>query len=161
MLLPLSKGKWICLARRTTRRQSLPMVSGKTAMKLKHTLKDAMSLLLRHHGVFSPLECMTRHHLSHALPCTSLECIRSCTMIILIFLKLLVASKTRKQHSLNTSKPILITPWPEKSHTWIVPLCLHGPMGRKNGPSNREGVVSGAFVSLVLPLTNVIYCVHC
>jgi hypothetical protein len=42
------------------------MVNGKTAMKLKHTLKDAMSLLLRHHGVFFPLECMTRHHLSHA-----------------------------------------------------------------------------------------------
>ncbi len=53
----------------------VPMVSGKTAMKLKHTLKDAMSLLPRHHGVFSLLECMTGHRLSHALPCTSLECI--------------------------------------------------------------------------------------
>ncbi len=72
MLLPLSKGKWICLARRTTRRQSLPMVSCKTGMKLKYTLKDAMSLLLRHRGIFSPLKCMTGHRLSHALPCRSL-----------------------------------------------------------------------------------------
>jgi hypothetical protein len=51
------------------------MVSGKTTMKLKHTLKDVMSLLLRHHGIFSPLECMMGHLLSHALLCTSLECI--------------------------------------------------------------------------------------
>jgi hypothetical protein len=51
------------------------------------------------------------------LLCTSLECIRSCIMIMPIFLKLLIASKTKKQHSLNTSKPILITPWPKKSHT--------------------------------------------
>jgi len=49
------------------------MLSGKIEMKLKHTLKDAMSLLPKHDGVFSPLECMTRHRLSHALPCTSLE----------------------------------------------------------------------------------------
>ncbi len=100
-----------------------------TTMKLKHTLKDAMSLLPRHRGVFSPLECMTRHRLSHALPCTSLECIRSCIMIMPIFLKLLIASKTKKQRSPNTSKPILITPWLEKSRTWIFPPCLHGPMG--------------------------------
>jgi hypothetical protein len=35
------------------------------------------------------------------LPCTSLECIRSCTMIMPVFLKLLIASKTRKQRSPN------------------------------------------------------------
>ncbi len=40
-----------------------------------------------------------------------------------------IASKTKKQRSPNTSKPLLITPWPEKSRTWIFPLCLHGPMG--------------------------------
>ncbi len=161
MLLPLSKGERMGLARITTRRRSLPMVSGKTAMKLKHTLKDTMSLLPRHHGVFSLLECMTGHCLSHALPCMSLECIRSCTMIMPVFLKLLIASKTKKQRSPNISKPILITPWPEKTRTWIFPPCLHGPMGRKNGPSDREGVVSGAFILSVLPLANVIYCVHC
>ncbi len=72
---------------------------------------------------------MTGHCLSHALLCTSLECIRSCTMIMPIFLKLLITSKTKKQCSSNTSKSILITLWPEKSHTWIFPLCLHGPMG--------------------------------
>jgi hypothetical protein len=71
------------------------------------------------------------------------------------------SEQNQKTCSLNTSKPILITPWPEKSRTWIFPLCLHGPMGRKNGPSGREGVVSGAFISLVLPLANVISCVHC
>ncbi len=132
-----------------------------TAMKLKHTLKDTMFLLPKHCGVFSPLECMTWHHLSHALPCTSLECIRLCTIIMSIFLKLLIASKTRKQQSPNTSKPILITPWPEKPHTWIFPLCLHGgPMGRKNGPSSREGAMSSPFISLVLLLTNAIFCVH-
>jgi hypothetical protein len=49
------------------------MVSGKTVMKLKHTLKHTMSLFPKHHGVFFPLECMTRHRLSHTLPCTSLE----------------------------------------------------------------------------------------
>ncbi len=160
MLLPLSKGKCIHLAKRTMRRRLLLMVSGKTAMKLKYTLKDTMSLLPKHHGVFSPLKCMTGHRLSHALLCTSLECIRSCTMIMLVFLKLLIASKTRKQCSPNTSKPILITPWLEKSRTWIFPPCLHGPMGRKNGPSGREGVVSGAFISSVLPLVNDISYVH-
>jgi hypothetical protein len=72
------------------------MVSSKTMMKLKHTLKDVMSLLLRHRGVFSFLECMKGHRLSHALSCTSLECIRLCTMIMLVFLKLLIANKTRK-----------------------------------------------------------------
>jgi hypothetical protein len=41
----------------------------------------------------------------------------SCTMIMPIFLKLLIASKTKKQHSPNTFKPILITPWLEKSRT--------------------------------------------
>ncbi len=46
-------------------RRSLPMVSGKNMMKLKHTLKDVMSLLPRHRGVFSPLECLTGHRLSH------------------------------------------------------------------------------------------------
>jgi hypothetical protein len=75
MLLPLSKGAWIRLAKRPTCKWSLPIVSGKTTIKLKHTLKDAMSLLPRHRGVFSPLECMMKHHLSHALPCTNLECI--------------------------------------------------------------------------------------
>jgi hypothetical protein len=99
------------------------------------------------------------------LLCTSLECIRSCTMIMLVFLKLLIASKTRKQRSPNTSKPILITPWSKKSRTWISPLCLHGPMGRKNGPSDREGAVLSAFISPfispVLPLAKVISCVHC
>jgi hypothetical protein len=40
------------------------------------------------------------------------------------------------------------------------PLCLHGPMGRKNGPSGREGAVSGAFISLVLPLANGISYIH-
>ncbi len=107
------------------------------------------------------LECMTGHRLSHALPCTNLECIWSCTMIMPVFLKLLIASKTKKQHSPNISKLILITPWPEKSRTWIFPSCLHGPMGRKNGPSSREGVVLGAFISSILPLANVISCVHC
>jgi hypothetical protein len=34
-------------------------------------------------------------------------------------------------------------------------------MGRKNGPSSREGVVLGAFISSILPLANVISCVHC
>jgi len=160
VLPPLLKGERICLAKKTTRKRLLPMVSGKTVMKLKHTLKDIMSLLSRHRGVFSPLECMTKHHLSHALPCTSLECIWSCKMIMPIFLKLLIMSKTRKQHSLNTSKPTLITPWPEKSSTWIFPSCLHGPMGRKNGPSGREGVVLGAFISSVLLLTNAISYVH-
>ncbi len=92
----------------------LLMVRGKTTMKLKHTLKDVMSLLPKHHGIFSLLECMKGHRLSHALPCTSLECIRLCTMIMPVFLKLLIASKTRKQRSPNTSKPILITPWPKK-----------------------------------------------
>ncbi len=145
----------------TMRRWLLLMVRGKTTMKLKHTLKDVMSLLPRHRGVFSLLECMKGHRLSHALPCTSLECIRSCTMKVQVFLKLLIASKTRKQRSPNTSKPILITPWPEKSRTWIFLLCLHGPTGRKNGPSGREGAVSGAFISLVLPLANAISCVHC
>ncbi len=142
-------------------KRSLLMVSGKIAMKLKHTLKDAISLLPRHHGVFSLLECMTGHRLSHALSCTSLECIWSCTMIMLVFLKLLIASKTKKQRSSNISKPILITLWPEKSRTWIFLPCLHGPMGQKNGPSGREGVVSSAFISSVLPLANVISCVHC
>ncbi len=94
------------------------------------------------------------------LPCMSLECIRSCTMIMPVFLKLLIASKTRKQRPPNISKPILITPWPEKSRTWIFPPCLHGPMGRKNGPSGREGVVSGTFISSVLPLVNGISYVH-
>ncbi len=161
VLLPLSKGKRICLARKTTGRQSLPMVSGKTAMKLKHTLKDAMSLLPRHRGVFSPLECKAGHRLSHALPCTSLECIQSCTMIMLVFFKLLIMSKTKKQRSSNTSKPILITPWPKKSYTWIFPPCLHGPMGRKNGPFDRKGAVLSTFISSVLPLANTISCVHC
>ncbi len=161
VLLPLSKGGWIRLTRRITHKWSLPMVSGKTAMKLKHTLKDVMSLLPRHHGVFSPLECMTGHHLSHALPCTSLECIRSCTMIMPVFLKLLIASKTKKQCSPNTSKSILITPWPEKSHTWIFPPCLHGPMGRKNGLSGKDGAVTGNLISSVFPLANNISYVHC
>jgi hypothetical protein len=129
VLLLLSKGGRIRLARRTTRRRLLPMVSGKTVRKLKHTLKDVMSLLLRHCGIFSPLESMTGHYLSHTLSCTSLECIRSCTIIMPIFFKLLIMSKTKKQRSPNTSKPILITPWLEKSRTWIFPLCLHGPMG--------------------------------
>jgi hypothetical protein len=83
-----------------------------------------------------------------------------CIMIMIVFLKLLIVSKTRKQCSPNTSKPILITPWLEKSRTWIFPPCLHGPMGRKNGPSGREGVVSNAFISSVLPLANVISCVR-
>jgi len=161
VLLLLLKGGQIRLARRITHKRSLPMVSGKTAMKLKPTLKDAMSLLSKHRGVFSLLECMTRHHLSHALSCMSLECIRSCTMIIQVFLKLLIVSKTRKQHSLNTSKPILITPWLEKSRTWIFPPCLHGPMGWKNVPSGREGVVSSVFISLVFSPTNVNSCIHC
>ncbi len=161
VLLPLSKGRRIGMARGTMRRWLLLMVRGKTMMKLKHTLKDAMSLLPRHRGVFFFLECMKGHRLSHALPCMSLECIRSCTMKVQVFLKLLIASKTRKQRSPNTSKPILITPWPEKSRTWIFLLCLHGPTGRKNGPSGREGAVSGAFISLVLPLANAISCVHC
>jgi hypothetical protein len=81
--------------------------------------------------------------LSHALPWTSLECIQSCTMIMLVFLKLLIASKTIKQHSLNTSKPILITPWPEKSCTWIYPPCLHGPMGRKKWTIQHRGCCVG------------------
>ncbi len=98
---------------------------------------------------------------SHALPCTSVECIRSCIMIMPIFLKLSIANKTRKQRSSNTSKPILITLWLEKSRTWIFPFCLHGPMGRKNGPSDRKGVVLGAFISSILPLANIISCVHC
>ncbi len=161
VLLLLLKGERIHLARRTTCKRSLPMVSGKTMMKLKHTLKDAIFLLPRHHGFFSPLECMTGHHLSHALPCTSLKCIRSCTMIMPVFLKLLIASKTRKQRSPNTSKPILINPWPQKSRTWIFLLCLHGPMGQKNGPSGQEGVVSGAFILLILLLANAISYVHC
>jgi hypothetical protein len=110
MLLLLSKGGWIHLAKKTTRMRSLPMVSGRTVMKLKHTLKDVMSLLSRHRDVFSPSECMTGHRLSHALLCSSLECIRSCTMIMPIFLKMLIASKTRKQRSPNTSKLILIYP---------------------------------------------------
>jgi hypothetical protein len=76
-------------------------------------------------------------------------------------LKLLIASKTKKQRSPNISKLILITPWPNKSRTWIFPPCLHGPMGQKNGPFGKEGVVSGAFISLVLPLAKVISCVHC
>jgi hypothetical protein len=42
------------------------------------------------------------------------------------------------------------TPWPKKSHTWIFPLCLHGPIGQKNGPSSKEGAMSGAFILLVL-----------
>ncbi len=42
---------------------------------------------------------------------------------------LLIVTKTKKQRSSNTSKPILITLWPEKTRTWIFPLCLHGPMG--------------------------------
>jgi hypothetical protein len=67
VLLPLLKGGWICLARKITRRWSLPMVSGKTPMKLKHTLKDVMYVLPRHCGIFSPLKCMTRH-LRHT-PC--------------------------------------------------------------------------------------------
>ncbi len=117
VLLSLLKGGWIRMARKTTHRRSLPMVRGKTAMILKHTLEDVVYVLPRHCGVFSPLKCMTGHCLSHALLCTSLECIRSCIMIMPIFLKLLIASKTKKQHSLNTSKPILITPWPKKSHT--------------------------------------------
>ncbi len=161
LLLPLSKGGWICLAKRTMRMQSLPTVNGKTAMKLKHTLKDAMFLLPKHCGAFFPLECMIGHRLSHALPCTSLECIRSCIMIMPIFFKMLIVSKTRKQRSPNTSKPILITPWPEKSRTWIFPLCLHGPMGQKNGPFGKEGVVSGAFILSVLLLVNAVSCVHC
>jgi hypothetical protein len=33
--------------------------------------------------------------------------------------------------------------------------------GTKNGPSDREGVVSGTFISSVLPLAIVISCVHC
>jgi hypothetical protein len=41
------------------------------------------------------------------------------------------------------------------------PFCLYGPMGRKNGPSNKEGAVSNAFISSVLPLVNAISCVHC
>ncbi len=161
VLLLLLKGGWIRMARRTMRRWSLPMVSGKTAMKLKHTLKDAMFLLPRHRGIFFLLECMMGHRLSHTLSCTSLECIRSCTMIMLVFLKLLIMSKTKKQRSPNISKPILITLWPKKSRTWIFPLCLHGPIGRENGPSGREGVVSGAFISSILPLVNIISCVHC
>jgi hypothetical protein len=161
MLQSLLKGGWIRLARRTTRRWSLPMVSGKTAMKLKHTLKDAMSLLLRHSGIFCLLECMTGHRLSHALPYTSLECMWSCKMIMLVFLKLLITSKIRKQRSLNTSKPILITPWPKKSRTCIFPPCLQRPMGRKNGPSGREGAVWGAFILSVLLLVNIISCIHC
>ncbi len=52
VLLPLSKGERICLARIITCKRSLLMVNGKIAMKLKHTLKDVMSLLPRHHGVF-------------------------------------------------------------------------------------------------------------
>jgi hypothetical protein len=103
---------------------------------------------------------MMKHCLSHALPCMNLECIWSCKMIMPIFLKLLITSKTRKQHSLNTSKPILITLWPEKSSTWIFPPCLHGPMGRKNGPYGREGVVLGVFIFSVLLLVNAISCVH-
>ncbi len=161
MLLSLSKGRRIRMAKRTMYRWLLLMVRGKTTMKLKHTLKDVMSLLPRHRGVFSLLECMKGHRLSHTLSCTSLECIRLCTMIMPVFLKLLITSKTRKQRSLNTSKPILITPWPEKSRTWIFPLCLHGPMGRKNGLSGRDGAVLGAFISSVLLLANVISCVHC
>jgi hypothetical protein len=42
----------------------------------------------------------------------------------------------------------------------IFPLCLHGPMGQKNGPSNKEGVILGAFISSVLPLANTISCVN-
>ncbi len=34
--------------------------------------------------------------------------------------------------------------------------CLHGPMGRKNGPSGREGALSSAFILLVLLLANAI-----
>jgi hypothetical protein len=34
-------------------------------------------------------------------------------------------------------------------------------MGRKNGPSSREGVVSSAFISSVFPLANGISYVHC
>jgi hypothetical protein len=75
MLLSLSKGEWIRLTKRITHRQLLLMVSGKIVMKLKHILKDAMSLLMRHRGIVFPLECMTGHCLSHALPCMSLECI--------------------------------------------------------------------------------------
>ncbi len=125
------------------------------------SLKELGSRHSRHHVVFSPLECMTGHCLSRALLCTNLECIRSCTMIMPVFLKLLIMSKTKKQRSPNTSKLILITPWPEKSRTWIFPPCLHGPMGRKNGPSSREGVVSSAFISSVFPLANGISYVHC
>jgi hypothetical protein len=55
----------------------------------------------------------------------------------------------------------LITPWPQKSRTWIFLLCLHGPMGRKNGPSSREGVVSSAFILLILLLANAISYIHC
>jgi hypothetical protein len=33
--------------------------------------------------------------------------------------------------------------------------------GTKNGPSSKEGVVSGAFISSVLPLANGISYVHC
>jgi len=122
--------------------------------EIKAYLEGHMSLLPRHHGIFSLLECMTGHRLSHALPCTNLECIRLCTMIMQVFLKLLIASKTKKQRSPNTSKPILITPWPKKSRTWIFPSCLHGPSG-------GEGVVSGAFISSVLLFANVISCIHC
>ncbi len=71
------------------------------------------------------------------------------------------SEQNQKKHSPNTSKPILITPWPEKSRTWIFPPCLHGPMGRKNGPFGRKGAMSGAFISLVPPLANVISCIHC
>ncbi len=85
----------------------------------------------------------------------------SCTMIMPIFLKLLIASKTRKQRSPNTSKLILITPWPKMSLRWIFLLCLHGTMGRKNGPSGREGVQLDVFILLILLLANAISCVHC
>ncbi len=43
--------------------------------EIKAYLEGHMSLLSKHRGVFSLLECMKGHRLSHALPCTSLECI--------------------------------------------------------------------------------------
>ncbi len=95
------------------RKWSLPMVSGKTAMKLKHTLKDAISaseaswhlFFFRMHDRTSSIICFTMHELGmHTVMYNDNASI----------FETLIVSKTRKQCSSNTSKPILITLWPEK-----------------------------------------------
>jgi len=61
-----------------------------------------------------------------------------------VFLKLLIASRTKKQRSPNTSKPILITPWPEKSHTYVdFPSVFTWTNGTKKWTIRQKGCCVG------------------